>query len=401
MSTNRIEDYFESIDLDIRKKGNNPRFIDQKCTPDVLSFIADCIIILDKDTFYAEDIWNLRYFQENAVIIFNKPSPNNPKANSEYDKFIMQQLELLSYSGLLIKSKDGRRNVYKINKETFEILEFVSLKDLYAYRFLYIYLNKALSDSGFIKHVNNFIKNPTDDTFDLLKTKFIRFLIGNSEIGSRGSDNSGEVEARRIFPKVLNVFSVWNNTFGTQKGRLSKTPIIYKDLMYDDINFRDLNKLKNMTRQEAAQYKNTSPQKYNKFLMKKALQWIKRHHPYSEVEDDLRGRTAEAHHIFPKKKFPEICAYIENLIALTAGQHKDRAHPRSNGDKVDTMYQCVCLLAKNKTIAKEHNSPEPTLYSKHNFIYVINTGFKSEIIPQNASFKEINEIICEYYKKVD
>ena len=88
MNTNRIDDYFSNINLDIRVKGNNPRFIDQKCTPDVLSFIADCIINLNKDEFVRDDIWMLPYFLKNAVFIFNKPSPNNPTTGSEYDKLI-------------------------------------------------------------------------------------------------------------------------------------------------------------------------------------------------------------------------------------------------------------------------------------------------------------------------
>ena len=105
MNIDRIDDYFSNVNLDIRIKGNNPRFIDQKCTPDVLSFIADCIINLGKDRFIRDDIWNLEYFKKNAVLIFNKPSPSNSKVSNEYDKFISQPLDLLSYAGLLIKSK--------------------------------------------------------------------------------------------------------------------------------------------------------------------------------------------------------------------------------------------------------------------------------------------------------
>jgi hypothetical protein len=35
-----IYDFFANKNLDIRIKGNNPRFTDQKCTPDVICFIA-------------------------------------------------------------------------------------------------------------------------------------------------------------------------------------------------------------------------------------------------------------------------------------------------------------------------------------------------------------------------
>lgn len=402
MDINRIDSYFSNINLDIRIKGNNPRFIDQKCTPDVLSFITDCIINLNKEEFTRDDIWEFPYFLKNAVLIFNKPSPKNPTTNSEYDKLILQPLDLLSYAGLLVKDKRGRKNVFKINRDTQDILEYIGMRDRNAYNFLLSYLTKMLTDSGFIKYIDYFINNQTKTGYDFLKSKFEQFLIGNSNIGNKGSINGGIVEVRRIFSKVINIFAVDRNSLGTSKGNLSKVPITYQDLMYNEVNFRDLGKLKNISRQEEKDKKLSSPQKYNKFLIKKALQWIKRHHPYSEIKDKLYGKTAEVHHIFPKKKFPTISGYIENLIALTAGQHKDKAHPNSDGNKIDLMYQCICLRAKNQTIQKETSSGELTPYSLHNFIYVLNTGFKQDnYIPANSTFKEIDDLICKYYKTAD
>ncbi|MDY4819311.1 MAG: hypothetical protein SO206_03535 [Bacilli bacterium] len=399
MNISRIDDYFSNTNLDIRVKGNNPRFIDQKCTPDVLSFIADCIINLDKDKFIRDDIWNLEYFKKNAVLIFNKPSPSNVKVSNEYDKFISQPLDLLSYAGILIKNKSGNKNEFKLNNDTLDILEYIAMRDRNAYFFLLSYLSKVLTDSNFMKHIDYFITYQSTEAYNLLKSKFEQFLIGNSNIGNRGSSNGGKVEARRIFSKVINIFAVANNSLGTERGHLSKSIITYQDLMYNEINFRDLGKLKNVSRKEEKEKRLSSPQKYNKFLIQKAMQWIRRHHHYSEVNDNMYGPTAEVHHIFPKKDFYEISGYIENLIALTAGQHKDKAHPKSNGNEIDLMYQCVCLRAKNKTIQKELQSGEPSQYSKHDFIYVINTGFKkADFVPSNSTFEEIDDLICQYYK---
>lgn len=397
-----VDKYFSDINLDIRIKGNNPRFIDQKCTPDVLSFIADSIINLDKEEFIRDDIWTLDYFKKNAVLIFNKPSPNNSKVSNEYDKFISQPLDLLSYAGILVKNKVGNKNKFTINNDTRDILEYIAMRDRNAYLFLLAYLTKMLTDSGFIKHIDYFIATQTQEAYALLKSKFEYFLIGNSNLGNRGSFNGGKVEARRIFSKVINVFAVDKNSLGTAKGHLSKSIITYQDLMYNEINFRDLGKLKNISRKEEKENRLSSPQKYNKFLIQKAMQWIRRHHKYSEVTDDLYGPTAEVHHMFPKKDFYEISGYIENLIALTAGQHKDRAHPKSNGNEIDLMYQCVCLRAKNKTIQKELESGNPSQYSKHDFIYVLNTGFKQpDFVPQSSTFQEIDNLICRYYKTAD
>lgn len=199
MNTNRIDDYFSNINLDIRVRGNNPRFIDQKCTPDVLSFIADCIINLNKDEFVRDDIWDLEYFKKNAVLIFNKPSPNNSKVSNEYDKFISQPLDLLSYAGILFKDKVGNKNRFKVNDNTKDILEYIAMRDRNAYFFLLSYLSKMLKDSGFIKHIDYFLDHQTKEDYNLLKSKFEQFLIGYSHIGNRGSSNGGKVEARRIF----------------------------------------------------------------------------------------------------------------------------------------------------------------------------------------------------------
>lgn len=83
--------YLSNFDLDVRKS-QDARFMDQKCTPDVVCFIADCIInTVDVDNeFTVSNIWDAQYFIKNARAIFNKPLPTNPKARHEYDKFIQQ-----------------------------------------------------------------------------------------------------------------------------------------------------------------------------------------------------------------------------------------------------------------------------------------------------------------------
>ena len=63
-----LKQHFDQIDLDIRKKASGySRFMDQKVTPDVLSFIADCIVnfLGGKDagtTFVVGDIWEFLFF---------------------------------------------------------------------------------------------------------------------------------------------------------------------------------------------------------------------------------------------------------------------------------------------------------------------------------------------------
>ena len=110
-----IRQHFSGLNLDIRKSGN-ARFMDQKVTPDVLSFIAECVISYvagtGKQQFTKNDIWKFRYFVVNAQAVFNKPSPRNLSAGSEYDKFISQPLKALAYAGILSEAKVKGENVY-------------------------------------------------------------------------------------------------------------------------------------------------------------------------------------------------------------------------------------------------------------------------------------------------
>nr|WP_321428088.1 hypothetical protein [uncultured Campylobacter sp.] len=85
-----IENLLNSKDYDIRKS-HNGRWIDQKCTADMINIIADCIDnFVDKDKnleFTIKDIWNSEYVKENVASIFGKPRTDNSSAKNEYDKF--------------------------------------------------------------------------------------------------------------------------------------------------------------------------------------------------------------------------------------------------------------------------------------------------------------------------
>lgn len=113
------------------------RFMDQKCTPDVVCIIADCVSNLRGDDsemeFTVQDIWDSQYFNKNVKAIFNKLLASNPTTRSEYDKFIQQPLRLLAYAGVLTIEKRGNKNFYSIANP--EILEYISLKDRNAYVF--------------------------------------------------------------------------------------------------------------------------------------------------------------------------------------------------------------------------------------------------------------------------
>ena len=117
-----VEKLLKSKNYDIRIS-NDARFMDQKCTPDVVCIIADCVMNLRESEpqkeFTVQDIWDSQYFIKNVKAIFNKPSATNPTTRSEYDKFIQQPLRLLAYAGVLDIEKKGTTNYYKIANDFF------------------------------------------------------------------------------------------------------------------------------------------------------------------------------------------------------------------------------------------------------------------------------------------
>lgn len=390
-----INKFLSQFDLDVRKSGD-ARFADQKCTPDVVCFIADCILNIVKPdhTFTVSDIWDSQYFIKNAVAVFGKPIPTNPTARHEYDKFIQQPLRLLGYAHVLIITKSGSANVYSIADE--DMLDYISRRERNTFNFLYCYFRKVMEDSGMWKYFQEFIDKSvhgviSKSDYMFLRDKFIRFMIGNTNINTA-------VEVRRIFPKILNIFAVDNNICGSERGTISKYPFTFSDLMYNRKNWRDFNKDKSMTRQEAAEGTiDTQQEAFSKYYVDKAIALIRKIHHESEVHDQWgNGPATQVHHIFPRSKFPQIAHYVENLILLTATQHNTKAHPNNNTQVVDRDYQLVLLLAKSETIEKSLKSVGEKYYRKESFIYVINIGLNQEI-GMSLSFSDIRSFLIHLY----
>jgi len=370
-------------------------FIDQKCTPDVVCFIADCIVntIQPNQSFVVSDIWNSQYFIKNTRAIFNKPWATDSKARSEYDKFIQQPLRMLGYAQILEVKKVGIQNHYRIKNE--DILDYIAQRERNTYNFLYCYFEKVLTDSGFWRYFLDYKNNPNKDTFNELKERYTRFIIGHTAI-------NGAVEIHRIFPKILNVFAVENQLQGSERGFISKYVFTFSDLMYNRKNWRDLNKDKSITRQEAEMESvdNEQQEAYNAYYVQKAIALIQKIQRESEVRDQWAdGEATQVHHIFPKALFPEIAHYVENLIKLTATQHYTKAHPSNKTKEINKDYQLTCLLAKADTIDKSLKRVGEKYYRKESFVYVCNTGL-SVNIEMSLSFVELKNRLIQIYNNV-
>lgn len=386
---NEIMQYLNQFDLDIRKS-HDARFVDQKCTPDIVCFMADCVLnmIATKPVFVINDVWDTQYFIQNTRVIFNKPWANSKEAYNEYNKVLSQPLKLLAYAHILnVEMVDG---TLTFSVENEDILDYISRKDRNAYNFLFCYFSKVLTDSGFIKYIEeyriNWQKN-LKEARETVYSRYIRLISGNTPSHSR-------LDITRMFHKVFNIFAAEYNMPGSS-GKYART---YSDLMYNRVNWRDINKDKSVTRQQAeSTTQNEKQEVINMYYVQKAIALLKKIQTGSEVHDAWsNGEATHAHHIFPKAQFPEIAHYIENLILLTATQHNTKAHPNNRTQEINRDYQLVCLLAKADTIEKSLKHVGERYYRKESFIYVINVGLSTEL-SMTLTFDGIKKVLINIY----
>ncbi|QQW68420.1 restriction endonuclease [Helicobacter pylori] len=392
MREQQIIDFLKLRNYDIRKT-QNARWIDQKCTPDVLSIVADCILEFTQynieKSFSIRDIWDSHYTNENVKMIFSKPDLNSDFSMHEYDKFFSQPIKLLAYSGILFETKTGNRNIYTI--QNIELLEYLMQRETNALKFLILYIQKVLMDSGIDPIFDNFLQKQDTESFKQLKDGFTHFTINNTAINNA-------TECFRIFTKIINPLAFYYGKKGTRKGYLSNTIITKDELNYNRINWRDIGKDKNTTRQEYDLINSRGIANSN-YLISKAKKVVKRYNDrfnnsLSEVKQEKEeSQATQIHHIFPIQDFPIIANYIENLIAPTPNQHFIYAHPNNQTRLIDKDFQYICLLAKTTTILNDTQG----VYDWNDYIVVLNTGLKTTIFSQVKNEWELLKVIDAFY----
>lgn len=301
---------------------------------------------------------------------------------------------MLAYAHVLEIEKRSGTNYYRV--ANWDILDYIAQRERNTYNFLYCYLQKVLSDSEIIQYFDTFKDKclqgkATNTDFQELKSRYDRFVIGHTAINT-------EVEVHRIFSKILNVYAVENQINGTKKGHMSKYIFTFSDLMYNRKNWRDLNKDKSITRQEAQEQQDVKQQEaYNAYYVQKAMNLLRKIQVESEVHDQWgNGEATQVHHIFPKSQFPQLAHYLENLIKLTATQHFTKTHPDNKTQEINRDYQLTCLLAKANTIESSLNAVGDKYYRKESFIFVINTGLDVHL-SATLSFLEIKSMLVQLY----
>lgn len=382
MDNTVIEKFLDSHDYDIRKTRNG-RWIDQKCTMDVLCLVSDCIIEYTscdpEKIFTVTDIWYSDYTAENVQQIFAKPNPTK-KASNEYDKYFGQPIKLLDAAGVIHGEKHGTHYDYTIMDR--DILEYISFRERNSYNFLCLYIEKVLRDSGIYHLFEYFFRLQDKNSFKDLKDGYYQFTQHNTPI-------NGDLECGRIFTKVLNPIACKYKKCGTERGHISKDVITQDMILYNQRNWRDIlsEKPKDMTREE---YEASLPKQNEDYMTTYRISRAKRN--LRKFNDEYRnGRTelfderhivdlaSQIHHIFPANEFPSIADYLENLIALTPTQHFTYAHPENNTQYIDRAYQYLCLVAKTGSIRENllQIRKEPIIYDFFLYQTVLNTGLNT------------------------
>ena len=397
LTQNDITAFIAERNYDLRLSGNG-RWLDQKCAADLVTVVADCILNYGLENqgefFTTPDVWHSRYTVENVEAIFRKPGVESSSAKNEYDKFFQQPMEMLAYAGVLRKKKRNSRNFYAI--EQYDILEYLSMRERNTLFFLQTYIEKVLRDSGIFNLFETFFNLQTKDAYNDMKKGFSEFIIRNTKI-------NGETECNRIFIKVLNPLAYHYHSCGTERGRMSEQPITYDMLMYNRNNFRDIysNKPKGVTRKEyTAEHPVKVNNAYYHYQSAKAKRFL---HLFNDQTREAKtehldgvhvnDRAIHMHHIFPEADYPEICYYLENIIALTPTQHLGYAHPNGRTNEIDNAYQHLLLLSKADRIQENLNSVTvERIYEFSNLLYVLNVGFDDDDILEIADMDFVSVV---------
>lgn len=397
-------------DYDLRKS-HNGRWIDQKCTPDVVWSISDFVLDYADNIagrFTVKDVWQSDYARQTIAETFSKPGTDEKKAENEYDKVFSQPLCMLCYAGVLRDVSPTSRHLYEIADR--EMLEYIAKNDTYSLRFLYVYIEKVLRDSGLYPVFDAFFTSQNKASFRAMKQAFIDFYHAYTPIKM-------DFEPKRIFTKVLNPLAFRLRKKGTEGGHMSKNFITKADMMYNQDNFRDVykDKPKDMTRKEWLALHPDIDRRdgYFEQQMSHAKKQLRRFTAayrgnVSELtafvpgQDDMAAPT-QMHHIFPKNEFPAIMHYMENLIALTPNQHFGFAHPGNNTQLVDQQAQRTLLIAKAQSVRQNLESPaEERVYEFADLLTVLAVGWDDESVLGIAEndFSDVLHAINSHYETV-
>lgn len=390
----RVGDFLEMHDYDVRKS-HNARFTDQKCIPDVVCAVAECImefIKQDRTTVFTKnDIWHSRFANDLLADCFSKPDTENATTCSEYDKFFAQPMKMLAAAGILSERKENNANIYQVIE--YDILSYISLREKNALVFLDKYLTKVMQDSGCMVFFDIFFEKQDKGSLDTLCDKLTTLYKNHTPV-------HGDYEPSRIFNKIINIMAFRRKMRGRVRGSLSQFPLTIDEIRYNRINWRDSEKPKRISRQEYIQHVESSVHGcsgYYERAVNQAKKFVRDLEQYSEVHHYPSYIATEAHHIFMKSEFPGLADMPENIIALTGTEHYSYAHPQRNTQRTDPNYQMVCLISKLDSIERNFQEGNDD-YSLADFTKVLNVGLGTEDFKEQMGFEGIKALLLKFLR---
>lgn len=380
--------YFQSKDL--TKTPKQGLHYEQKTTPDLLWCVSLVILDItknDRNLVFSDNEIRLSPMFDNLMQdYFSKPS--QALAPGEYNKVSSYQLGLLSYAGIL-EQVTNRPKKYKIIN--LEALEYMSVNDLNASKFLTEYTEKFLIDNGLISDFENYKNNPTQANHIIAKDKYWEWAKINTAI--KGEDRK---HTYRVFNKMFNVYCYKNRIPGEDGSNITTGPCPYSFLIYNRNNFRDENMPSGMTRREYTESVLSDIDAggvVGVVLQQKAKADIKKkYNAISEIQEPEYNFTPEGgvhvHHMLPQNSHPQFAIFRENLIALTPGQHLSYAHVQGNTHRINPDFQKVCLKRKFENIKTSINNGE-SFYVLSNFVQVLNSALNLQL-SETSTLDEIH-----------
>ncbi|MEE3227746.1 MAG: hypothetical protein VX237_01430, partial [Chloroflexota bacterium] len=202
-----------------------------------------------------------------------------------------------------------------------------------------------------------------------------------------GGNNPGRTESRRILNPAINIVANRYHRRGSERGHISTHNIANADLQYNRVNFRDVGRDRELTRNEWEERQAQLDQdQVGAREEAHAMQDIQRlYDGVSQYQDDFAadpGQHGRRHHILARAQHPAFRAHTENIITLTSTQHDSFAHS-GNFHTIEPIYQARLLICNSFYIERAIENGIPT-YTQDNFVELLNTRYNLNLSPQTS-----------------
>lgn len=385
-----ITNYFQNKNL--RKTPRQGLHFEQKTTPDLIwcvALVISGLIAEEPERIFSDkDIRGSETFNSLMQDYFSKAP--QAQAENEYNKVSSYQLGLLAYTGVL-NIIPGKPRKYQVANA--DIINFLSINDLNAAKFLAEYTEKFLADNDLLEIFEQYKENQNQANHLLVKEAYWNWALENTAI--KGTDRK---HTYRVFNKIFNVYCYKHKIRGEDASNITSGPCPYSFLIYNRENFRDKDMPSGMTRQQYQEevLSQIDTDGVVATLLRKAKEAVRtKHGDDSEIKNTDLGYEPNSgvhvHHILPQHSYSQYSLSRENLIALTPGQHYSRAHIEGNTRTINSEFQIICLKQKFQHIKESVDSGDG-FYSLEEFIKILNTCFNIDL-PVTSTLSDVEQYL--------